>query len=174
MRRRPGEMFRNRYPQTPGKYLSACRPDAALKMLKQDLEEANGQAFCSALLKAVLCSLSLTAQETPEPEKAGLVTEIQAFVQENRNRNLTNEEVAKRFSYHPFYLNSLFLEGTGQTLHKYIVSARFSYIKEMLSLSGRPVSEIAQLCGFCDSSYFCAFFKRASGMTPKQYRSLTK
>ena len=35
MRRRPGEMFRNRYPQTPGKYLSACRPDAALKMLKQ-------------------------------------------------------------------------------------------------------------------------------------------
>ena len=144
------------------------------KMLSLNLQDATEQAFCSALMKTVLCGIALSKNKTPSLKNAEIISEIKAYIKENCNRNLENEDVAKRFSYHPFYINSLFLKATGMTLHKYIVNARLSYAKEMLSLSKKSVSEIALLCGFNDSSYFCAFFKKASGITPGQYRNLIK
>lgn len=34
------------------------------------------------------------------------------------------------------------------------------------------LEEIAEKNGYCDSGYLCRFFRKETGMTPKEYRKL--
>ncbi|WP_369820722.1 helix-turn-helix domain-containing protein [Oleiphilus sp. HI0125] len=43
--------------------------------------------------------------------------------------------------------------------------------KEKLSSSELPIELIADQLGFSDNSNFAKFFKRQTGLTPKQYRT---
>ena len=53
----------------------------------------------------------------------------------------------------------------------YIHIIRIAAAKEMLLKKDMPVNEVAMKCGMNDVSYFCSSFKKATGLTPKQFRS---
>lgn len=57
----------------------------------------------------------------------------------------------------------------------YIAQCRIRRSKEMLSRVGNPcrIADVAQACGFQDSNYFSAWFKRIVGLSPKEFRSMT-
>lgn len=139
-----------------------------------NLSEPDEQSFCSALLKTALCKIGFMSSERNISENNDIVSQIEAFINQNCSKNITNLDVAKHFSYHPFYINNLFSRAKGYSLHRYIVKTRLFAAKQLLSTSQKSVAEIAEACGFNDSSYFCAFFKKAAGMTPNQYRKLIK
>ena len=65
-------------------------------------------------------------------------------------------------------------EKKGTTLRQYIISYRLKLAKSMLELTSKPTQEIAEECGFTDSSYFAKSFKSAFGITPKDYRNKFK
>ncbi len=48
-------------------------------------------------------------------------------------------------------------------------SVRLSYAKEFLSAGFYNVGEVARLIGIEDEGYFCRFFKKHTGQTPKEY-----
>ena len=66
----------------------------------------------------------------------------------------------------------LFLQYTGFTPSKYILSKRLNMAQQMLK-SGKNVTETAIDCGFCDSSYFILMFRKKFGITPKDYKRKT-
>ncbi len=101
-----------------------------------------------------------------------LVNEVKKYIDEHSASPLTNVHIAKHFGYHPYYLGNVFATEERETLHKYIMDARVKKAKEKLSFTEKPISLIAAEMGFKDSSYFSAFFKKISGMTPKEYRKL--
>ena len=43
-----------------------------------------------------------------------------------------------------------------------------------LGFTEKAISVISSEMGFLDCSHFSAFFKKATGMTPKEYRNLCK
>lgn len=67
--------------------------------------------------------------------------------------------------------NSLFVKYSGMTPGKYRKCLRLKKAKEFLILGRMSVGEIASVLGFCDEGYFCRFFKKETGMTPKQWQS---
>ena len=65
-------------------------------------------------------------------------------------------------------------EKKGITLRQYIISYRLKRSMKMLELTKKSVAEIAEECGFTDSSYFTKTFKANFNMTPKEYRNKFK
>lgn len=59
---------------------------------------------------------------------------------------------------------------TGTTLSSYIASARIERAKRELAGDGTPVKSVAARCGFQSAAAFSAAFRKATGLTPKEYR----
>ena len=138
-------------------------------------EEKLSKQKQSALLKLalieVMCRLDGAKKQTPQDE---IIDKVKQFINKNSHLALTNELVAQRFNYHPYYLSTLFVKQEGASLHKYIVKARIARAKQMLASSSFSVAQIAQELSFKDASYFSAFFLREAGLTPRAYREQIK
>lgn len=66
------------------------------------------------------------------------------------------------------YLHIVFKAETGMSLRKHINTLVCEHAKKHLH-SGQSILETAYLCGFADVSGFYKFFKRQTGLTPKQF-----
>ena len=83
---------------------------------------------------------------------------------------LSRAALAAYVHMNPDYLSYLVHLKFGQTLSSYIASARIDAAKELLLSTSLPMTEISQRSGFSNCSYFFKQFKRATGMTPQQFR----
>lgn len=71
------------------------------------------------------------------------------------------------------HLSTLFRQTFDSSPYAYFIQARLRKAKELLTRTkGGTVGEIAQETGFRDASHFVATFKKATGMTPEQFRRL--
>lgn len=58
----------------------------------------------------------------------------------------------------------------GESALSYRDKLRISYAKEYLISGYYSVSEVAKMCGFTDTNYFCRFFKKHTSLTAGQYK----
>lgn len=68
------------------------------------------------------------------------------------------------------HLIRTFKTTTGMTLSDYIADVRITRAKSELREQGRMIKVVAGRCGFQSAAAFSAAFRRATGLTPKQYR----
>jgi AraC family transcriptional regulator len=95
---------------------------------------------------------------------------VRKYIQENLDKHLSLDDLAKIAVISPNYFISLFQQSTGMTPHKYVLQQRVEYAKELLAYSKLSLIEIAHKCGFPDQSQFTTTFRRHLGVTPGQYR----
>ncbi len=152
---------------------SAGRLEACFSELVCEWQRANFSSvcLCSALMKYVIGTL-LSEREAPRGEYA-LIGRIKEYVDQSIDGALTNREIGRALGYHPHYLNAVFLEAEGTTLHKYVELRRLTRAKMLLVSTSMSVCEIAAACGFFESSYFTKFFIRHESVTPREYRRLS-
>ena len=84
---------------------------------------------------------------------------------------LTNAEIGAQFGFHPNYVSSLISEATGMSLHRYLLYIRISNAIDLLETTAMPISAVAQQTGFDDVSYFSKYFRKMTGLCPRNYRS---
>ena len=130
------------------------------------------RAQASAILKQLLLKIIETVDENALP--ARMVEALDNYIRENAGDDISNTEIGAIFGYHPFYISKVLKDRKGTTLRQYIIAYRLKLAKKLLEESSKSVNEIAEDCGFNDPSYFTKTFKSAFGMTPKDYRNLTK
>ncbi|WP_420871922.1 helix-turn-helix transcriptional regulator [Cohnella rhizosphaerae] len=56
------------------------------------------------------------------------------------------------------------------TLSEYILQERIAKVKELLATTDWTVTDIGERAGFQTKSHFFTIFKKATGLTPSQYR----
>lgn len=56
------------------------------------------------------------------------------------------------------------------TFSEYIKQRRFNIAQKLLSDSSYTLKEVADAIGYDNVSYFCSLFKKATGVTPFEYR----
>ena len=134
--------------------------------------EGSYRAQGSAILKQLLLKVIETVDENALP--ARMVEALDSYIRENAGDDISNTEIGAIFGYHPFYISKVLKDRKGTTLRQYIIAYRLKLAKKLLDESGKSVNEISEECGFNDPSYFTKTFKNAFGMTPKEYRNLTK
>lgn len=103
--------------------------------------------------------------------KEGILNQIIEFIQNNYNKNLSNEDIGEKFHFHPNYLNQLMVAHTGVSLHQYLVDFRIKKAVEMILNSNLTVSEISQTVGYDNVYYFFTLFKKKTGFTPSEIRN---
>lgn len=99
-----------------------------------------------------------------------VVNKIVTYIVENYNKNLTNKDIAKVFNYHPNYVSCLIKKYTRLSMHQYIKNIRVTKAADMLLIENKSIMQVANECGFFDSSHFIRSFKDVFGLTPQQYR----
>ncbi len=68
------------------------------------------------------------------------------------------------------YLSTVIKQTTGITAKEWIDRAVVTHAKVMLKYSDKQVAEIAYALDFPNVSFFCKYFKHATGQTPQEYR----
>lgn len=110
------------------------------------------------------------AQGTMEKEKIDRYKRIISYIEENYMKKVTLEELAKAAHCNPQYLCHFFKEIAGVPPVQYLIGYRVEKAMESLDNSAKTVLEISFDCGFENVSYFIRQFKKAVGMTPREYR----
>lgn len=131
--------------------------------------EGAWRAQLSAELKLLLLKLAESTSEDSLP--ARMVEALDEYIRENAHDEISNTEIGAIFGYHPFYVSRMLKEKKGITMRQYIISYRFKAAKRLLEYTDKSIGEIADECGFTDSSYFAKSFKAAFGISPKDYRA---
>lgn len=131
---------------------------------------ACSDALCSAWLRLLLTLQCRMAEEEEKTANDPRISEILTYIRKHCTENLRNTEIARRFGYHSYYLNTLFQQKTGQSLHSCLLRARLEESCRRLEQGRDSLSEIATQCGFCSASHFSQCFAREYGISPGQYR----
>ena len=126
-------------------------------------------AITSALLKSILCYIA-TKSDSKKKEIPDLVKKLILYIQKNYDKEISNKSISAAFSYHSIYLNRIFKEHTGMTLHQAILAERIRIAKRLLRSTNLSVCAIAEECGFTDRSQFCTAFRKQMGLTPTEYK----
>ena len=134
--------------------------------------EGEYRAQGSAILKQLILKVLETVDENALP--ARMVEALDKYIRDNAGDDISNTEIGAIFGYHPFYISKILKDRKGTTLRQYIIAYRLKLAKKLLSESAKSVNEVSEECGFNDPSYFTKTFKSAFGMTPKDYRNLSK
>jgi len=99
------------------------------------------------------------------------IEEAIQYIQNNfSDSSLSVEALAEVAGYTPNYFSKLFKEMTGINSGEYIRKIRIGKAKELLLNQDYKVSEVAEICGYINSSHFYSAFKKDVGMTPSTYR----
>lgn len=122
----------------------------------------------SALLK--LCLLDFVRICEQSQETARVLPILDYIHTTYADITLTNESIAERFNYHPYYLSQMIRQHTGQSLHQYLISYRIKMAKKALITTNDLIGTIAWKAGFQSPAYFIKQFKSHVGVTPNVYR----
>ena len=110
------------------------------------------------------------APQVIETERQTRIKSMLSYIHRNFGEKITLEEIAAAANISAREANRIFQKTVRQTPFEYLLSYRLSRAKELLSRSDLPVTEISCRCGFTDSAYMGKQFRKATGMTPKEYR----
>ncbi len=93
------------------------------------------------------------------------------FIYKNLNRPLTLKMAAEQEHLDPSYLSKLFAKEMGIPIKAYILKAKITTARNILTFSDHSIADIADSLGFSSQSAFAAAFRKLTGLTPLQYRS---
>lgn len=96
------------------------------------------------------------------------IEEIINYIKENLQENLSIDTLSSKFFINKYYLMHKFKSQTGYTVHKYIQQKRLTFSKSLI-MKGHKITEVYIKCGFGDYSSFIRAFKKAYGISPKDY-----
>lgn len=82
------------------------------------------------------------------------------------------EDLCRLCNYSPAYLRKLFVKYFQMPPTKYIRHIKLELAKNMLVLSHKPISQVAREAGYKDTAHFDRVFKKETGVTPLEYRSM--
>jgi AraC family transcriptional regulator len=146
--------------------------------LKQQTINANGPLPLYAEALSVLLAhelVRLNGGAIFTPARGGLTglqrKRVANFIEENLARDVKLSEVAAVAELSPYHFARVFKQSFGVPPHRYHIGRRIERAKEMLS--DRSVTEVALAVGFAETSSFSAAFRRATGVTPSEFRRRT-
>jgi AraC family transcriptional activator of pobA len=92
------------------------------------------------------------------------------YMEEHLTDKVYMETVCEKVNMNLYYFSSLFKKVFGLPPIQYLIQLRIDHAKRLLLDEERSITEIAELCGFCNINYFDKVFKEKSGFTPMDFR----
>jgi len=139
------------------------------------------QLTAGHLVALMLCEVSESAKTHPNEagfpagpsQQASLARQVHAYIEGNFRSQVTTSSVARDLRYNADYLERIYRRYCGTSILDALHRKRISAARSLLRTEGRKnINEVAFTCGYTDPGYFRRVFKRLTGLTPRQFRSL--
>ena len=104
-------------------------------------------------------------------ESDKIIYVVSEYIKKNFEQEITLGELSRIFAVSEGYLSRKFRQVTGIGVNQYITFVRISHGERLLREGKLSVTEVASHCGYNDSNYFAAVFKKIKGVTPLRYKN---
>ena len=128
-------------------------------------------------MKGLLCDLVAMIAEAREKKNAlpsMRSGEILNYISANYTEEIRVEQIARDYHLDRSYLERTFKRDTGLSIREAITDFRIKKAQSLLRETSVPVADVAKNSGFGDRLYFSKFFKKKFGMSPSEYRKISK
>ena len=135
--------------------------------------ELNVELSTKSMLSALMVQINRVVKALDEEVLlAGMqsrIAPVLTHIHQHCTEQLTVEGLAQQFGYSPSHLAHSFKKQMGTSLYHYVLLRRLQIGRESM-LSGVPVKEAYQKCGFGDYAGFYRAFTKEYGISPQQYK----
>lgn len=108
-------------------------------------------------------------QQLPAPEDV-VIQDAAQYIYAHHSEPLTLEAVAENAHMSPAWFSRKFHKTLGLGFKNYLTHIRLEHAEELLLTTSLTITEIALTCGFSDGNYFGDAFKKARGLSPREFR----
>ena len=123
-------------------------------------------------LRQLLTKLfGIPTQPSEAQEKSPFVTAFETWLYSHYAQDVSLEDAAYSMGMSASYFARKVKAETGATFLEKLTELRVSRAKRRLDTTALTVGEIGRGVGYADPNYFVKVFKRATGMTPSEYRA---
>ena len=96
-----------------------------------------------------------------------------AYIEEHYSLPQVNvQDVSRELHISPSHFSALFKRHTGKTFVEYLTGVRVRQASMLLKTTNLCAYEVSEAVGYEDSHYFSQVFKKVTGMTIREYRSM--
>lgn len=121
--------------------------------------------------RCIACKEYISSQKKANSTQQEIVDAILTLIAENMgNSELSVIFLANQVHLSVNYLRSIFKDCMGETLSAYITRKKLEMICDLLAHTDLTLEEIGEKLGFSTLNYFYTFFKKHTGMTPREYQ----
>lgn len=93
------------------------------------------------------------------------------YIYDHLYEQIRLSDLAAQVGLNESYLSVLFKKETGVSISDYVRQRRVEAAEGMLRYSDYSCSDIGNYLAFCSQSHFISVFRKATGLTPRQYRA---
>lgn len=108
-----------------------------------------------------------------EPEKGKLsprqLLQVIAFAHDCMQLDIGLVELANLVHLSPYHFGRLFKQTIGSSPYQYLLQLRIEYAKRLIAEGAGPLGDIAYQLNFSDQAHFSNAFRKATGVSPRQY-----
>lgn len=98
------------------------------------------------------------------------VSDLARYIEQNYEMPLSLDQLSDEFHLSKYHLSREFKHYTGTSPYEYLLLCRLNHAKELLKYSTLSIDQIAEKCGFNQTSHFISLFKNREKITPLSYR----
>ncbi len=117
---------------------------------------------------------NIYANETQLSEMDKKIYSVAGYIHAHYPEELSLDLLAEKFCVSPSYLSHKFKQVTGFSVTDYIQMTRIRNVQALLINTQTPITEVAAPCGFNCFSQFNRVFRKHIGMSPSQYRKVSR
>ena len=99
-----------------------------------------------------------------------LKEKVESYISEHFTEEISMHDIAHVMNYSESYFCKLFKQCFKVNFTTYLANHRIEKAKSMLEDPLTNIKVVGISCGYPDSNYFARVFKRATGLTPTEYR----
>lgn len=154
------------------KIIYTCFMDLQRNQENDEYTPYYNQANLIKILHTLAKSKSSTKQVTHGTPNELRMQNAATYIKENCHTSLTLAAIATMYGFTKEYFSTIFKETTGFGFNEYLNQMRIAKSINLLTTTLLSITEISNQCGFNDSNYFSAVFKKITGMPPQKFRKI--
>ncbi|MFH1783232.1 MAG: DNA-binding response regulator [Candidatus Omnitrophota bacterium] len=147
--------------------------DVLLEALRSDVDEYLEKPFDIKSTKKAIDRLLNKKDEFDQKEidnKNAKLAQAERFITKNYNKSITLKDVSNEVFLSPKYFSRMFKERRGIGFASYRTELKIDLAKDLLERTHFSIAQIAFKVGYKNSPSFMKIFKRATSLTPTEFR----
>jgi len=125
------------------------------------------------VLKSLMIELIETLGGLSVYNNVTLVKEAKSYIRDHYKEKISLSDVAEAVGISYGHLSKCFKQVEGTSFNSYLLEVRIEESKRFMREENLPISEIAYRVGISDPNYFSKCFKKQTGLSPKDYVTMT-